>query len=145
MTRKAMLPDSGGAGERRGGPGQEIVLRHIGEGPVMLTIRPDLMKYPAPGLHGGGDGAPGDVLLEDVKVERFTPIEWLPGQEVILRVPGGGGFGDPRSRPRGDVQEDVTLGLVSLDAARDVYGLDIQLDPEAMRLEAIRRSVMRGE
>jgi N-methylhydantoinase B/oxoprolinase/acetone carboxylase alpha subunit len=141
MTRKAMLVDSGGAGKRRGGPGQEIVLRHIGRGPVMLTIRPDLMKYPAPGLNGGADGAPGDVLFQGVKVERFTPIQWQPGEEVVLRVPGGAGFGDPKARERSRVEEDVTLGLVSLETARDVYGLDIQLDPEEMRLEAIRKSV----
>ena len=66
----------------------------------MLTIRPDLMKFPAPGLNGGGLGAPGDVILNGVKVTRFTPIAWQPGDEVILRVPGGAGFGDPQTASR---------------------------------------------
>ena len=145
MLRKSMIPDSGGAGKRRGGPGQEIALRHIGEGPVMLTIRPDLMKYPAPGLSGGADGALGDVLFEGVKVERFTPIQWQPGEEVVLRVPGGGGYGAPLERERERVQEDVTLGLVSLDAARELYGLDIELDPEQMKLAAIRSYAIRDD
>lgn len=141
MTRKAMLQDSGGAGRRRGGPGQEIVLRCTAEKPVMLTIRPDLMKYPAPGLNDGGFGAPGDVILNGVKVTRFTPIAWQPGDEVILRVPGGAGFGDPRAREPERVHEDVVLGYVSLEAARTVYGLDIQVDPAEMRLAAIRHAV----
>ena len=95
-----MIPDSGGAGRTRGGPGQEIVLRCTAQKPVLLTIRPDLMKFPAPGLYGGGDGALGDVYLRGEKVERFIPLDWHPGDEVILRVPGGGGFGDPKERAR---------------------------------------------
>ncbi|MCB0046547.1 MAG: hydantoinase B/oxoprolinase family protein [Caldilineaceae bacterium] len=141
MTRKAMLTDSGGAGKRRGGPGQEIALRHIGREPIMLTIRPDLMKYPAPGLHGGDAGALGDVFFEGVRLERFVPIQWQPGEEVVLRVPGGGGYGDPLERERADVQADVTSGLVSLEAARDIYGLDVRFDPEELQLEAIRACV----
>jgi len=141
MTRKAMLQDSGGAGRRRGGPGQEIVLRCTAEKPVMLTIRPDLMKYPAPGLNEGGFGAPGDVILNGVTVTRFTPIAWQPGDEVILRVPGGAGFGDPRTREPARVHEDVVMGYVSLEAARTVYGLDMQVDPAEMRLAAIRHAV----
>jgi len=142
MTRKAMLTDSGGAGKRRGGPGQEIVLRCIGQEPVMLTIRPDLVKFPAPGLAKGEDGAPGQVWLNGETVERFTPITWQPGDEVMLRVPGGGGFGDPRQREPERVRADVALGYVSLEAARAVYGVEIDTEPEAMRLEAIRRYVL---
>jgi N-methylhydantoinase B len=145
MTRKAMLTDSGGAGRRRGGPGQQIVVRYIGEKPTMLTIRPDLMKYPAPGLSGGDFGAPGNVHLKTgdkvTRVERFTPIRWNPGEEVILQIPGGGGYGDPREREHERVQEDVALGYVSIEAARDIYGLEITQTPEEMRLEAIRRYV----
>ncbi len=77
----------------------------------MLTIRPDLMKFPAPGLEGGADGLRGNVLLNGVKVERFTPISWKPGDEIVLQVPGGGGFGDPLERERELVWEDLRLGL----------------------------------
>jgi N-methylhydantoinase B len=141
MERKAMITDSGGAGYRRGGPGQEIVIRCIAKAPVMLTIRPDLMKYPAPGLDGGDFGAPGDVLLNGVKVERFRPIAWQPGETVVLRVPGGAGFGDPHLRERDKVREDVALGYVSAQAAREKYGLQITESPEEIRLDAIRRAV----
>ncbi len=144
MTRKAMLQDSGGPGRRRGGPGQEIVLRCIAEKPITLTIRPDLLKYPAPGLEGGGFGAPGEVWINGERVTRFTPIQWQPGEEVILRVPGGAGFGDPKEREPERVRDDVTQGYISVDAAREIYGLDLALDPDAMRIESIRRSVTRA-
>jgi N-methylhydantoinase B len=139
MLRKTLIADSGGAGRRRGGSGQEIVLRCIADKPVMLTIRPDLMKYPAPGLEGGAHGLPGNVLLNGVKVERFTPIAWSPGDEVVLQVPGGGGFGDPLARERDAVWEDVLMGYVTLQAARDLYGLETDASPDSIRIEAIRR------
>jgi N-methylhydantoinase B len=139
MLHKKLIQDSGGHGRRRGGPGQEIAFRCTAEKPVMLTIRPDLMKYPALGLAEGGLGMPGDVLLNGVKVERFTPIRWNPGDEIVLRVPGGGGFGDPRQREPEYVREDVRQGLVSLAVARKFYGLEIETTPEQIRLEAMRR------
>ncbi len=139
MLHKRLIPDSGGAGQHRGGPGQEIAVRCTAKQPVMLTIRPDLMKYPALGLNQGGLGMPGDVLLNGVKVERFTPIAWHPGDEIVLRVPGGGGFGDPGGRDPERIREDVLLGLVSLQAAAETYGLRIDATPEEVSLEAIRR------
>jgi hypothetical protein len=41
------------------------------------------------------------------------------------------------------VEDDVTLGYVSLEAARAIYGVDIQTSPEEMRLESIRQCVRR--
>ena len=38
-------------------------------------------------------------------------------------MPGGGGYGDPHKRPAGKVAEDVMLGLVSVKAARELYGV----------------------
>jgi N-methylhydantoinase B len=130
MLYKRLMPDSGGAGRRRGGLGQEIALRCTAHKPMMLTIRPDLMKFPALGLAEGQFGAPGEVLLNGHKVERFTPISWQPGDEIILRVPGGGGFGDPRQREPERVREDVRLGYVSLQAAREIYGLELEPERE---------------
>jgi N-methylhydantoinase B/oxoprolinase/acetone carboxylase alpha subunit len=141
MVRKAMLTDSGGAGKRMGGPGQEIILRCIAEGPVMLTIRPDLMKYPAPGLDGGDYGAPGNVFLNGVRVERFTPIRWMPGDEVVLHVPGGAGYGDPNAREAARVQQDVALGYISAAVALEKYGVAINRSPDEIRLDAIRGAV----
>jgi N-methylhydantoinase B/oxoprolinase/acetone carboxylase alpha subunit len=141
MTRKSMLTDSGGAGKRIGGPGQEIVLRCIAEKPLMLTIRPDLMKFPAPGLEGGDFGAPGNVWLNGVRVERFTPISWKPGDEVVLHVPGGAGYGNPREREESRVRDDVALGYISPEVALAKYGIQISQSPEEIRLDAIRRCV----
>ncbi len=124
MLRKALIPDTGGPGRRRGGPGQEFVLRCAAEQPVTLTIRPDLIRFPAPGLFDGQPGALGEVWLNGQRMERFPPIEFRSGDVCIIRVPGGGGYGNPRDREPGRVRLDVTQGLVTPHAAKAIYGME---------------------
>jgi N-methylhydantoinase B len=123
MLRKAILPDTGGPGRCRGGPGQEFVLKSVASQPITLTIRPDLIRFPAPGLFGGCPGALGEVWLNGKRVERFPPMEFRPGDVCVIRLPGGGGYGPPRERERDRVRRDVALGFISLQAAREIYGL----------------------
>jgi N-methylhydantoinase B len=49
-----------------------------------------------------------------------------PAQEIILRLPGGGGFYPPFERDPELVQEDVRNGYVSVSAARSAYGVWIE-------------------
>lgn len=125
MVRKRLRPDSGGPGRRRGGLGQEIVLRSHASQPITLTIRPDLIRFPAPGLFGGHPGAKGEVLINGERMERFPPFELRPGDVCVIRVPGGGGYGDPREREPQRVKTDVAMGFVSPYAAEEVYGLQV--------------------
>jgi len=125
LLKKELIPDTGGAGRRRGGPGQEFVIRSVAQNLITITVRPDILRYPAPGLEGGLPGAVGEVLLNGVKMERFPPVDLLPGDEMVIRVPGGGGFGDPTQREPELVRRDVALGLVSRQAAKAVYGVEV--------------------
>jgi len=122
MLRKSLIRDSGGPGRRRGGLGVEYVLKCVAERPITLTIRPDLLHNPAPGLFGGLPGAPGAVFLNGERVERFVPLQFNPGDICVLHVPGGGGYGPPAERDRGLLRRDVEIGYVSPEAARAVYG-----------------------
>lgn len=122
MLRKTLIPDSGGPGRRRGGLGVEYVLKCVAERPITLTIRPDLLHNPAPGLFGGLPGAPGTVFLNDTRVERFVPLQFSPGDICVLRIPGGGGYGPPAERDPELLRRDVEIGWVSPEAAREVYG-----------------------
>ncbi|MEM6428554.1 MAG: hydantoinase B/oxoprolinase family protein [Deinococcota bacterium] len=141
MAEKTMLIDSGGPGATRGGPGQKIVMRCTAKKSLLLTIRPDLMKFPAPGLNGGADGARGNVFLNDEGITRFIPLDWHPGDEVTLVVPGGGGFGDPQERTKEAILEDVALGLVSAEAAKDVYGVSDPIDVSSLQQDALKHVV----
>jgi N-methylhydantoinase B len=79
-------------------------------------------------LNGGGDGAPGDVLIEradgTTQVAMKEVVLLKVGDRVRIRTGGGGGFGDPRRRDHDRIRSDVVRGYVSPQAARDIYGLD---------------------
>jgi len=59
-------------------------------------------------------------------------VELLPDQLLVIGLPGGGGVGNPRERDPELVRQDVLDGLVSLEQARDAYGValtgDLALD-----------------
>ena len=45
-----------------------------------------------------------------------------PGDRLVMLTPGGGGIGEPAERATAHVARDLADGLVSEDAARNVYG-----------------------
>jgi N-methylhydantoinase B len=55
------------------------------------------------------------------------------GETLFIRMPGGGGLGDPMLRDPALVAKDVRLGLVSAQAAKDHYGVTIADDGSASR------------
>jgi len=65
--------------------------------------------------------------------EILPPLLMKPlnsGEVLLQYQSGGGGFGDPIEREPQLVLEDVKLGYVSLEAAKDVYG--VVIDPEEL-------------
>ena len=50
-------------------------------------------------------------------------MEIAPGERVVSRTGGGGGYGEPTTRDPEAVADDVREGWVSRDRARDVYGV----------------------
>lgn len=124
VLERSLRQDSGGAGRNRGGLGQTIRLGCARDRRANLTIRPDKMRFPAPGLAGGFPGLPGELTLDDLPL-ALEPFELLPGQVVTMKLPGGGGLGDPRERDAEALRLDVEQGAVSLAAARDLYGIEL--------------------
>jgi N-methylhydantoinase B len=72
-----------------------------------------------------------DGTVEEVK--KATEIEFSTGDRITFLTAGGGGYGDPRQRPREAVAADLALGLVSPAAAARDYGFDA----EAARPQAV--------
>jgi N-methylhydantoinase B/oxoprolinase/acetone carboxylase alpha subunit len=59
-----------------------------------------------------------------------------PGTTAVIVTAGGGGWGDPLERDPARVAGDVLEEYVSIDAARDAYGVvfkpnTLEVDPEA--------------
>jgi N-methylhydantoinase B len=60
----------------------------------------------------------------DIELARTNILETIkPGQTITNMNPGGGGYGDPYERPIERVVEDVRNGLVSIQGAKEDYGV----------------------
>jgi N-methylhydantoinase B len=139
LTRSFSLrPDSGGAGEYRGGLASS---RHLVVTAPEMTISAlmDRTRTRAWGLFGGGEGASASILIKrsgdsefrpfsqvfgTVSDSKFSRIRVSAGDEIIISSAGGGGYGPPGERSPDAVLEDVAEGFVSRVAAREQYGLD---------------------
>jgi len=103
------------------------------------------VKLPPWGLRGGGDGALGEYLLRhrDGGTERLPSkctVHLRDGDTVVIRTPGGGGYGDSFNREPASVLRDVVNGLVSVEAAMREYGVVVNPESLQVRVEATKRA-----
>lgn len=125
VWKKELREDSGGAGEFRGGLGQECVVQSRSPEPMQLSLLSDRRRHPASGLLGGGPGATSAIAFADgSEPHPKSRTRLAPGDTLTMRYAGGGGCGDPRQRDRETVRRDREDGYISADAARDAYGLE---------------------
>ena len=123
---RSLIADSGGAGRWRGGLGQRSRMRCRTDAPWTVSALVDRTRFPADGLDGAGSGAAGALTVGGREAEAKRLTRLAPEDEVALDVPGGGGVGDPRTRPVEDVLADVVDGYVTLGQARERYGVAIR-------------------
>ncbi|MBI4878754.1 MAG: hydantoinase B/oxoprolinase family protein [Planctomycetes bacterium] len=141
------LADSGGAGEFRGGLGVETVYQ-VGADDTQIVAFGDGDVEPAFGLFGGRPGTLNFIELRypDGRVRRAASkdlVRGVPrGTVYVQQAGGGGGYGDPRRRPAETVREEVRNEVVSLVAARALYG--VALDPETLEIDEQETARLRG-
>jgi N-methylhydantoinase B len=141
FTQWALRPDSAGAGRHRGGLGAIYEIEALTDDTEVFLLG-ERGKFPPFGVNGGGTAALNRFVYETESgeaapalVSKITDVRIRRGQRVRLETPGGGGFGDPKTRVPERVARDVRLGYVSRDAARRDYkvvlGDDGAPDPDA--------------
>jgi N-methylhydantoinase B len=90
-------------------------------------MRMDRLQFPPQGYHGGQAGAPGLILQnETTPLHPKRKIFFQKGDRVRFHTPGGGGLFPPESRDPQRVLDDVRNGLVSLEAAEQIYRVAIE-------------------
>ena len=132
-----LVQDSAGAGRQRGGLSTRRELRVLAP-EINLSVFMDHVKFGAWGLFGGLPGDTAKVLVKragddvyrpftdafgTVSPSKFANIRLKAGDQVLLQSAGGGGYGDPKSRPSAQVEYDVIEGFVSSEAANDLYSV----------------------
>jgi len=109
---KRLRANSGGCGRNRGGLGQEVELEVKSGTPVGMIFVAERCRFPAAGLSGGGAGACGEVLIDGQATDHRRNVVLKNGQRIVLKTPGGGGFGDAQERDAGARQRDREEGYV---------------------------------
>jgi N-methylhydantoinase B len=126
--RYALREGSGGAGAQRGGFGLDYEVEIL-KGHARASFVMDHGRFGPQGVLGGGDGAVNEVRVTRGG-ETFTPehlskaqdISLVAGDRVRVKTPGGGGYGDPATRDRALVAEDVRLGRYTAEEAEALFG-----------------------
>jgi len=127
VWKKELSVDSGGAGQFRGGLGQDVEIEAVSPEPIRLSLLSDRQKYAPEGLEGGSPGSRVEVFLADGTRPHPKGRGMLnPGDRLTLRFSGGGGFGDPLKRGAEAIERDLRDGYISLAAARDIYKFNPQ-------------------
>src|SRR5262245_27717855 len=128
IRRYELIENSEGAGEHRGGLGVRRDYEFPGHAPS-FSILSDKARHAPWGLFGGGAARPAKYILNPDGEARELPskvtIRLAPGDVVSVQTPGGGGCGEPSARPNGAIAEDVAMGKITPERARDVYGASV--------------------
>jgi len=131
IRRFELVSDSGGAGKFRGGLGFVREYETLDQ-EARMALRSTKHTVAPKGLEGGMPGRTGKCTLDpgtDKAREipsRYSDHLLRPGDVVLLETPGGGGLGNPRERDPERVLNDVRNGYVSIEKARELYGVAIR-------------------
>ncbi len=123
--KKEYRKDSGGPGTYRGGVGQVMEIAHAQDAPFAINTMFDRVIFPPRGRNGGCNGITGRIFLKSGKELKGKGRQSIPrGDCVVIEMPGGGGLGNPKNRKRESIANDVKNGLVSVEQAKTIYGID---------------------
>lgn len=124
VERYELRPDSGGAGEFKGGLGLRRDIRALKNG-TEFSLLSDRRRHRPRGRNGGNPGRPGDDRLirnkEEISLPGKVARELNKDEIVSIRTPGGGGYGKPKERDIGKIKRDINEGRVSEGKAKNDY------------------------
>ncbi len=154
--KRGMVTDSGGAGKYRGGLAGEVEVKVHDTSRAEFYLGYIGKETAAQGYQGGRNGMCSEVAArrgtsiesvlkktvpdfdeidgqKEVLPQKNAPFTLQPQDVIYMRCQGGAGFGDPRERAPERVRHDVIEGLVSVESARDDYG--VVIDPDTLELD----------
>jgi N-methylhydantoinase B len=134
----ALVQDSGGAGEYRGGLTARRTYR-VEFDEATFTVAGERGEIAPEGYFGGTPGALFECTVvradgSQIKVPPKGVTEIVRrGDRVLLQPAGSGGYGDPKKRSHDAVKQDVLDGYISAAAAFKDYGVNVSTEAEAAR------------
>lgn len=130
VERNHLTRDTEGAGAYRGAPGAVSEYGPRGA-EIDVAFFANNCVFPPQGINGGEAATRSNALKRTadgdlVETDRTGVVSISPGETVIGRVAGGGGYGSPLDREPERVRDDVAAGFVSTERARDTYGVVVK-------------------
>ncbi|MBX9760281.1 MAG: hydantoinase B/oxoprolinase family protein [Beijerinckiaceae bacterium] len=139
VLRFELIPDSGGAGEFRGGLGIRREYENLAD--ARFSIRSTKHVIAPEGAAGGGKGRTGDIIMNpETDKQKRLPTRYADyplgaHDRFRLDTPGGGGLGASLKRDPARVLRDVQEGYVTPKAAEDTYGVIVKLGADGWSLD----------
>lgn len=151
-----MQPFRGGAGAHRGGFGSRRVMRVYGK-ELVASSSISRCSMPAPGLVGGGSSSVNVIAFKSpsdadwrsatdkfgtVAPGLFSNAPLKPEDEIMIITGSGAGYGSPLERDAEAVMADIADELLSVDQAREVFGVVVENDRvNASATDALRKAM----
>jgi N-methylhydantoinase B len=138
VQERSLLCDSGGPGKLRGGLGRRFVIRIPDDElapvpPTTIAIQAGRFRYPPGGLFKGGSGSKAEFIINTQAGDPSGLTLCESGDVIQFHSAGGGGYGDPLTRDPAAVEQDVINEYVSIEQARDNYG--VVIDPKTLKVD----------
>ncbi len=101
-----------------------------------MAVQAGRFRYPPEGLFGGCPGSKARFERNRQPADPSGLTHCQRGDVIEFRSAGGGGYGEPFERDPEAVESDVANGYVSIERAREDYGVVInrgtlKVDPDA--------------
>ncbi len=150
IHRYSLMTDSGGAGRFRGGSGTCWEVEPLDK-PMTFVSFGEGRRIPAMGA-AGAESKMVESKVGRIEITREDGSELIkknliatinPGERAANMNPGGGGYGNPMERPVEKVLWDVKNSLVSIEGAREDYGVVIS-DLESLQVDQAETARLRG-
>lgn len=140
VRRMELIQDTGGAGQFRGGAAMRKDVELLADHGLVTNLGDRHLNAPY-GLEGGLPGAMAQTLLnpdgpQARALHSKGSYALRKGDVLSLRTAGAGGFGDPALRAPAAVERDLRHGLISAQAARQIYRVALTADGHSVDLPA---------
>ena len=146
IARYELVEDSEGPGEWRGGLGVRRDYLFPDE-PATFTILADRDRQGPHGLFGGLPGQRAEYVLnpdgENRRLSSKMTVDLAVGDVISYRTCGGGGYGAATDRDPALVQRDVRDRKVSVERARELYG--VAIDPATWAIDEAQTARLRRQ
>jgi len=144
IEERGLIMDSGGPGKQRGGIGRRMIIRSPDDDEnspkrTTIAIQAGRFIYPPGGIFAGKDGSKAKFLKNNENADPSGLTFCDPGDRISFISAGGGGYGNPFERDPKAVERDVQYGYVSIEKAKQDYGVIIEPGSLKLNLDATQR------